>query len=351
MTVINFIQDEATPHNNILIKNISSLSKINLWYAIDKSQQYDWDVDLTNEILKANVYGNKLSLKLIFYFFKYYNTERFFMVGWSNPTTKVIFIISCILKINLFMWFDLPDEARNRNFFSVNIRRFFYFLLRRSNIKIFCVGEITKEYFLSRGFSSSRLTNLPVQVEIASGKKNNITRDTLNIFAGSRLTYDKGFDLLITALAALPTSASIKLRLAGTGPEQDKLQLQAKSLGMTDTIEFVGWLSPKQYQEELANCDVFVHPARVDAYGATVLALASGTPVIGSNKAGAVIDCLIDGVNGFTYSPESTEELAQLIYRFYENRSLVLSFSVNALRIANQHNGSYWADKVIEVMK
>lgn len=351
MKTVNFIQDEATPHNNILIKNINKLCEIKLWYALEKSNQYEWDVDLTNEIVAANVFGEKVNFKLIKHYLQKAKSENFLMVGWSNATTRIIFLLSVFLRLKLYMWFDLPDEKKQRSFVNSKVRGLFHFLLKVSNIQLFCAGKTTVEYFLSKGFSEQRLHNLPIQVEVAKEKVLLSNNGVLQLFAGSRLTYDKGFDLLICALSALPENAKFKLRLAGTGPEKERLETQVKALGLTTSIEFIGWLSPTDYQQELAQSDIFIHPARVDAYGATVLALASGTPVIGSSEAGAVIDCLIDGENGYVYPPESVDKLSELIIRFHENRSLIKEFSKNALLIANKYDGEYWAKQVIKVMK
>jgi glycosyltransferase involved in cell wall biosynthesis len=350
MKVVNFIQDEATPHNNILIKNINKNCEIKLWYALAKSNQYEWNIDLTNEIVKANIYGTKVNLQLIKYYLQKTKSESFLMVGWSNSTTRIIFLLAVFFRLKLFMWFDLPDEKKQRNFVSRKVRDFFHFLLKVSNIQLFCAGKTTVEYFLSKGFSEQRLHNLPIQVEVAKEKVLQSNYDELMIFAGSRLTYDKGFDLLISALSALPENVKVKLRIAGTGPEKESLLEQATRLRLSESIEFVGWLSPKQFQEQLAQSDIFIHPARVDAYGATVLALASGTPVIGSSEAGAVIDCLIDGENGYSYPPESVGKLRKLIIRFHDDRYLIEKFSKKALLIANKYDGEYWAKQVVKIM-
>jgi len=354
MKTINFIQDEATPHNNILIKNLNAISnesKLQLWYALEKSNQYDWDIDLTHEVLKANIYGTKINFRLIKYYLQKARSEIFLMVGWSNPTTRIIYLLAVLMGFKLFMWFDLPDEKKERNWVNLKIRNVFYYLLKKSKIQLFCAGKMTVDYFLSKGFPEQRLHNLPVQVEVVRYKPLHPSNGALKLFAGSRLIYDKGFDLLLAALANLPERCKVNLRLAGTGPEKEALEAQVEKLELDGQVDFIGWVSPSDYQKELEQSDVFIHPARVDAYGATVLALASGTPVIGSSKAGAVIDCLVDGENGYVYPPESIDKLTALILSIYDNRDLIRKFSSNALLIANKCDGKYWAKQVIKVTR
>ena len=45
--------------------------------------------------------------------------------------------------------------------------------------------------------------------------------------------------------------------------------------------------------------DLYVHPSRYDAYGPSYIPLSMGVSVIGSNKAGVIIDRIINGHNGF----------------------------------------------------
>ena len=57
MKKINLIQNEATPHNNLLIKALADevgIDNISLYYAMAVSNQYQWEEDLTNKIKNAN---------------------------------------------------------------------------------------------------------------------------------------------------------------------------------------------------------------------------------------------------------------------------------------------------------
>ena len=349
MKKINFIQDEATPHNNIFIEGLVSklgVDNVELYYSIEKSEQYSWEGDLSNAIKSSNIYGKKINIGLIWSFLRKSKQEDFFMVGWGNPTTKIIFLISSLLGFKLSMWFDYPNDKEKRSIISNFFRELFYFLLRRSNIKIYCVGKVTVNYFLKRRFDEKRLENLPIQVELKEIEKK-LNNDELVFFTGSRLVKDKGYDILFEALSLLKKRDGYIVRIVGVGPEKENLENQVNLLSLTERVEFLGWLSPEDYMNEIQRCDVFIHPARVDAYGGSAIALALGTPVIGSSKAGAVIECVIDGENGFVYSPEDRERLAHLINRFLIERELVPRMSLTALKYAKKYNTEYWVDNFI----
>ena len=62
-----------------------------------------------------------------------------------------------------------------------------------------------------------------------------------------RLDQEKGFNYLLQAVAILRTTGNtVKLRLGGTGFEEQKLRAQA-SVGITECVEFLGFVSDKVF--------------------------------------------------------------------------------------------------------
>ncbi len=58
----------------------------------------------------------------------------------------------------------------------------------------------------------------------------------------------------------------------------------------------------------------FIHPALVEQWGLVVNeAMAAGLPVLVSERAGCAPDLVRQGVNGFTFDPLNTAELARLL--------------------------------------
>lgn len=106
-------------------------------------------------------------------------------------------------------------------------------------------------------------------------------RTTLRLGALGRLEPNKGFALLIDAVAGLPPDR-YSLRIAGTGSEDKALQKRSVSLL---NVELIGHLNdPVPF---LAECDVLVVPSRMEAFGLVCSeAKASGIPVIVSNVDG-----------------------------------------------------------------
>jgi len=73
----------------------------------------------------------------------------------------------------------------------------------------------------------------------------------------------------------------------------------------------------KQYHElpeYYARAGAFVHASTTEQWGLVVNeAMASGLPVIVSNRCGCAADLVQEGVNGFTFDPTNVAQLADLM--------------------------------------
>ena len=111
------------------------------------------------------------------------------------------------------------------------------------------------------------------------------------IFAAARFDERKGLDVLLQAASILVydyNMTDIRFRVAGDGKKKDELKALRSQLRLEDYVEFLGFLSPEDLDEEYKNADVFTSPVLGgEAFGLTLgEAMASGTLVVGSNVAG-----------------------------------------------------------------
>ncbi|NQE45990.1 Trehalose synthase [ANME-1 cluster archaeon GoMg2] len=104
-----------------------------------------------------------------------------------------------------------------------------------------------------------------------------------------------------------------KLIFAGEGEEETKLKGLASDLNLEDKVIFTGFVSEDEKWNVLRNCDVFVLPSVVEAFGITVIeAMACGKPVIATNV-GPFSEIIRDGETGLLLPLHAPDELADAI--------------------------------------
>jgi len=362
---INLIQDLATPHNNVLIEQFASRSdvEIKLWYVKSKDDcRYQWASDISQQHCPANFYGDKLNLSFISYCLTH-KDELFVIVGWMNINTRLLHLLFFLFRRPFNHWTDLPNLKQGAvSLLHKLLRWSAYRLLRFSRCKVFGVGKITMDYFRSMGFPEYMLVNLPIFVtvndDIAAFKRRRA--EILELYAvppggfllsaGSRLIFEKGYDLLVSAFAELPAELRkmVKLVIVGSGTESAALLHQIDASALQGLVRLESWLDISDFKALIANSDIFIHPARFDSFGGTTLGMALGVPVIGSTGAGAAVDRIEHGVNGFLYEPKDREALVGYICRLLNDVELRHQMGEAGYRTALQWHPSRGVEILME---
>ncbi|MBU4478977.1 MAG: glycosyltransferase, partial [Candidatus Omnitrophica bacterium] len=347
---LHFIQDIPTPHNNILLNALQKEPAIDLhiWYARLTHSQYSFEPELAYEAGEPVVYGYKLPSWRLIKTALFNKRDKFFVVGWMNPTTRILLPLFWLLRRPYNMWFDFP-ERKPASWLVKLAKEIYYFMLNTSKAKIFCVDRNTVQFFKEKGFSNYKLVNLPILVAVDKPAaeyrkqrceiraKYGVSEDDLFIVSGSRLVFSKGFDLLIQAISMLDEAIKpkIKLVIIGKGAEKNALIRQVETLRLTKQIFFEDWMASDDFRYYVGSSDIVVSPARFDAFGGAVLtAMAVSIPVIGSIQGGAAMERIKDGHNGWLYEAEDVSKLAALIHAAYAQKDKLLIMGIHARNTA-----------------
>jgi glycosyltransferase involved in cell wall biosynthesis len=123
-------------------------------------------------------------------------------------------------------------------------------------------------------------------------------RERTFLFSGS-LIRRKGVDLLAAAFVRLAQEVPyVRLRIVGEGEMRHSLVQTLRPV--SERVEFVGFRDWEQLPAEYARADVLCVPSRYDGWGLVVPeALASGLPVIASDRMGAALEFVESGRNGW----------------------------------------------------
>jgi len=137
---------------------------------------------------------------------------------------------------------------------------------------------------------------------------------TPRLLAMGRLHPNKGFDVLLRALALLPRG---HLYLAGAGPEEAALRALAAELGITARVSFLGWR--RDIGALLAATDIFICSSRHEPLGNIVLeAWSAAKPVIAAAAQGPS-ELISTGKDGVLVPLEDPPALAAAIAELTEN--------------------------------
>lgn len=128
------------------------------------------------------------------------------------------------------------------------------------------------------------------------------------------LIYDNASAIRALALvkARVPQS---QLILAGSGPEEGRLQQLAESLGLGDSVHFTGRVETDDMPALYRSARVSLNPSTVDNMPNSILeALAAGVPVV-STRVGGVPYVVEHGKTALLVEPGAVPDMAEAIVR------------------------------------
>jgi glycosyltransferase involved in cell wall biosynthesis len=108
------------------------------------------------------------------------------------------------------------------------------------------------------------------------------------VLALGRMSYYKGFDLLIEAAKSIPEDCAVLI--AGEGELLDDLRGLARNRGVSGRVKLIGHVSDGDLPSLFAACDVFTMPStvRAEAYGIAMLeAMMMGKPIVAADIPGS----------------------------------------------------------------
>jgi glycosyltransferase involved in cell wall biosynthesis len=149
--------------------------------------------------------------------------------------------------------------------------------------------------------------------------------DIHKICAIGRLSHEKGFDILIKAIAILKKQGvNVICHIFGDGPDKPILLNIANSIDIFEHISFKGTFS--NVRSLLPNYDVIVIPSRSESFGITALeAYDASIPVVASNIPG-LRSIVLDNYTGILFKSGDSESLSKAIKKVLE-----LGVDVNSL--------------------
>ncbi len=113
------------------------------------------------------------------------------------------------------------------------------------------------------------------------------------IVCAGRLERQKRFELALRAVAALPRSRRARLLILGEGSRRAALEREAERLGISDRVEFAGYVA--DIQPHLARAQLLLCTSRYEGYPAVLVeAIAAGLKVVTTDCSPAIAEIMFD---------------------------------------------------------
>jgi glycosyltransferase involved in cell wall biosynthesis len=197
----------------------------------------------------------------------------------------------------------------------------------------------------SQGWPAGRVTCIPnfvpeINAVPARRAAFNTPEDAPLILWLGRMAYEKGPDIAVRAMAAVPEAY---LWMAGAGPFEEEVKKLSAQMGVSGRIRFLGWRD--DIHALLKAADIFVRSSRGEGLGNVLDAWANGLPVISvrSEDANRVIT---DGRSGLLFAKEDAAALALALKSLISDRD----FAARQGKAGQQHFHAVFSEEPVVSM-
>jgi GalNAc-alpha-(1->4)-GalNAc-alpha-(1->3)-diNAcBac-PP-undecaprenol alpha-1,4-N-acetyl-D-galactosaminyltransferase len=158
------------------------------------------------------------------------------------------------------------------------------------------------------------------------------TRERIVVAIG-RLSRQKGFDLLLRALALVaPSFPDWSAVIIGQGLERERLQQLSNELGLRERVRLLGEI--RDVETWLARAGIVVQPSRFEGFPNVVLeAMAMGAAVISADCPAGPAELIDDGVNGRLVPVEDVEALASVMTELMSQPQVRVDLGREAMKV------------------
>lgn len=158
----------------------------------------------------------------------------------------------------------------------------------------------------------------------------------VRVLSIGRLHWKKGFDDALRAIAGVrDRGVDVDYRIAGEGPEREKLRFMVHELDLGDIVELLGQCDQQRVKELLTWADVLLLPSLSEGIANVALeAMAAGVPVV-STRCGGMAEVIEDGQTGLLVDVGDTDAMADRIEKIATDPDLTSDLSLRAVAYAD----------------
>ena len=268
--------------------------------------------------------------------------------GYDSFTNQVSFLLCKIKKIPFILWSGSTINERNL------MRRITLPLIKyivRHSDSFIAYGTKAKEYLISLGAHHKDIfiayntvdTNFFMQQCLfLKNNKNKILYEIglqnkkIVLYIG-QLIKCKDLKTLIKAYSKLKQELDAALLIIGDGPLKNDLENYCVKENVYD-VYFIGFKPKKELPKYYVISDLFVLPSINEIWGLVLNeAMSCGLPVITTDKVGASVDLIQNGVNGIIVESKNVEQLYLAMKKILNSPKLIKSMGKKSRQLVEEN--------------
>ncbi|WP_018394784.1 glycosyltransferase family 4 protein [Bacillus sp. 37MA] len=172
------------------------------------------------------------------------------------------------------------------------------------------------------------------------------------IFIAANMIALKNIDIVIKAFEKIAVDEDVYLKIAGEGPEKNKLIKLAEESSVNDRIEFLGYITRESVIENMEKSDVFVMVSSPETFGLVYIEAMSKACITIGTKGEGIDGVIKDSENGYLCEPRNVDALANKLTKALKlNSDQKEKIITNAVQTAKNMTQEEISNKYLDVLQ
>jgi glycosyltransferase involved in cell wall biosynthesis len=282
--------------------------------------------------------------------------DAVFLPGWSFSVAREGLKWCCQYKALPILMSESKEDDAPRNWWQETIKSW---LIKRYKAAL-VGGQPHKRYLIKLGMPTEAIflgydvvDNDVFHPDTIKSLSSPLEKPYF--LAINRFVRKKNLLFLISSYAAYRQVAGTDawhLILSGDGQQRPQMEELIAELGLKDSVHLPGFLQQDALLPYFAHAKCFIHASIQEQWGLVVNeAMAASLPVLVSNRCGCFEDLVIEGVNGFGFDPENSQQLTNLMLKVSSGEVDLAKMGHAALEHIQKFCPDYFAQGLMQAVE
>jgi len=277
--------------------------------------------------------------------------------GYRYSACWAGFLWAKLNRKKIILWSASNDVDRSRTFLKEKLKGFLVSRCNAANV----YGQRSRDYLVQLGlkkdaiFIKGNTTDndfYHTRTSQLRAKRDSVRKQfgfaAHNFLYIGRFSKEKNILHLLKAYKRLERADDWGLILVGAGPQGEEIEGYVERYGFKNAL-MPGFQQKEDMPKFLAASDIFILPSISEPWGLVVNeAMAAGLPVLVSERCGCYPDLVKEGVNGFSFDPFDSNELAGLMQNVVDGKYDLISMGEASRDIIKDYTPARAAKSVSE---